>query len=188
MILNGKKYRVGSWAEPYVEELLAGFHIHNPTYYLGRSIMEGKVLGKMNEAGKPMRVSFLGSYRASWNNVLVNLNKAGIDVITIAHPQYGNEIYILEKHFRAFLKNRKIDRWNGYRLYKIEDRVLLFKNKRKYDPHPSYILETRINIDERTKARALDYGMFKVYPAKYKKISDILVEETLEQLDLKEAS
>jgi len=65
--IKGKKYRIGSWAKLYIEELLRGGYVHNPARYV-----EGKAF-----------IKYVEKYYKSWGNALKHLKSAGYIVLCI---------------------------------------------------------------------------------------------------------
>jgi len=157
MILRGKNIRIGSWALPYIEELLAGEHVHNPCWYL-----EGKA-GMISEFDPEQKVytrhGWRRSYMRSWANALTKVCATGIEIVGIPNAFNSDPIYILKKYLpRLLTKNRLIDEHGERRLYRLENRVLYFK--------------TSSNAET-----------FQILPAKCRKIQDIMVAEVVEKLD-----
>lgn len=111
MLIGKRNYRAG----PYIEELLSGGYVHNPTKYI-----EGSY-----GPSRKYWVSRQHKYQKSWYNALNHL-KQEYDVTIIPNRYGGDHIYILEKFFAKFLKKRVIEQTNGYTLCRIEERNLLF--------------------------------------------------------------
>ena len=157
MIIKGKNIRIGSWALPYVEELLDGNYIHNPCCYLeGRAAMSF-VFDPVEKKAK--RIGWQGQYRRSWSKCYQKLQEAGLDIVVIPNWYRGDYIYVLRKYFPKLLtKKRLIDSDETNRLYRLENRNLLFR-----DPKDNYT--------------------FEVYGAKFRTIESILVKEVIGTLD-----
>lgn len=115
MIINGRNVRIGSWAEPYVDEILRGGFVHWPVSYIDRKAKD-----------------YRKSYIKSWSSACKKINQAGYDLLVIPDHRQGNLIYLLKKSFMKVLSKRLIEEKNGYRMYKLIDRNLFFKPSGSY--------------------------------------------------------
>lgn len=105
-----KKLHVGSWAKPFVEELLRGNYVHTPTIYLPPKV----------------RKKWGVSYDRRWLYVTNSLQGMGLGIIRIPNnTNHYDEILILEKFFKRFLKERLIEQDKKRAIYRVESRLIL---------------------------------------------------------------
>jgi hypothetical protein len=109
-----KKHKIGCWAKLYVEELLRGGYVHNPTIYV-ESKYRKHYLWHMRK------------YCVSWSNALNALRQRRYKIVEIPNHYGGNWIYILKKNFPKFIKDRIIEKENGFIMCRVIDRNLLFR-------------------------------------------------------------
>lgn len=116
MVINGHTVRIGSWSEPYVEEILRGGYVHNPVYYI-----EGQG-----------RLKYQNDFQKSWDNACKKIKKAGHELLILQDHRGGNSIYILKKSFFNLSHRRLIEEKNGYKMYRLEDRNIFFRPDGNY--------------------------------------------------------
>jgi hypothetical protein len=106
-----RAYRPGSWAQPYLDEILRGGYVHNPSLYIEC---------KYNQHYK----RWVRRYNESWYMALGTIKQ---DLLTIPNHYGGNPIFILKKSFNKLIKKRIIQETNGFTLCRLEDRNCLFR-------------------------------------------------------------